>query len=320
MYYVYIVECADKSLYTGITTDLSRRIEEHNSSAKGAKYTSARRPVKVVYWENHKNRSVASKTEAQIKKLTRKQKLALIDTKKLKNISHKELQKDLYALKNPAKAKVLAGFFKTGKGQYGEGDLFLGVTVPQIRLLAKKYQQMPLKEIIKMLESKFHEERMFALLIMTQQYKKGNEKTKKQIFTAYLKNTKHINNWDLVDLTAPDIVGAYLNDKSKDILFKLAQSKMLWERRIAILATFHEIKLGRSVLTFSIAEKLLGDKEDLMHKAVGWMLREIGKRCSQKKEEMFLQKYWKKMSRTTLRYAIERFDEKKRQQYLKRNV
>ena len=229
----------------------------------------------------------------------------------------KEIRKELRNLANPEKAKILMGFFKTGKGQYGEGDKFLGITVPQTRLVAKKHAQLPLAEVLQLLQSAFHEERLAALLILVLQYQQGDEKQKKKIFDAYLKNTQWINNWDLVDLTADRIVGAYLANKPKDLLVKLAKSNMLWERRIAMLATFHEIKNGRSEIALAIAEKLLLDQEDLMHKAVGWMLREVGKRCSQQAEEKFLQKYAKLMSRTTLRYAIERFEEGKRLRYLK---
>ncbi len=228
----------------------------------------------------------------------------------------RELQKEFRVLANPKKAKILAGFFKTGKGQYGEGDKFLGITVPQTRALVKKYWQMPMAETLELLQSQFHEERLFALLVLVQKYEKGDQKMREKIFKLYLKNTKQINSWDLVDLTADRIVGNYLADKSKEILFKLAGSKSLWERRIAILATFYEIKNGRSEMTLALAEKLLSDKEDLMHKAVGWMLREVGKRCSQAEEEIFLKKYVKRMPRTMLRYAIERFEEEKRQGYL----
>jgi len=227
-----------------------------------------------------------------------------------------EIQKEIRQLANPEKAKILMGFFKTGKGQYGEGDKFLGITVPQTRALVKKYQRLPLEQTLQLLESSFHEERLFALLMMVAQFEKGDEKMRKKIFQAYLKKTKRINNWDLVDLSADKIVGAYLAGKPKDLLFKLAGSKILWERRIAMLATFHEIKNGRSETALAIAEKLLNDKEDLMHKAVGWMLREVGKRCSQKKEEVFLKKYATVMPRTMLRYAIERFEEGKRLKYL----
>lgn len=227
-----------------------------------------------------------------------------------------QIKKDISKLKNPAKAKVLAGFFKTGKGQYAEGDKFLGIMVPQIRVLVKKYADLEISKISEFLHSEFHEEKLFALLILVLQFQKGDTKKQKEIYDLYLKNTKYINNWDLVDLTADKIVGAWLENKSHAILFKLAQSKSLWERRIAILATFHFIKNGKSELTLQIAEKLLGDQHDLIHKAVGWMLREVGKRCSQKEEEKFLQKHAAKMPRTMLRYAIERFDEDKRKYYL----
>lgn len=228
-----------------------------------------------------------------------------------------KIQKEIRKLKNPEKAKLLSGFFKTGKGQYGEGDIFLGLTVPQTRSVIKNHFDLPFDETKTLLQSQFHEERLAALLILVEQYRIGTIEQQKKIFEFYLKNTERINNWDLVDLSADRIVGAYLFDKPKDILLKLVQSKLLWDRRIAMLATFHDIKNGKSEIAFLIAEKLLGDKEDLMHKAVGWMLREIGKRCSQKDEEIFLKKHFSRMSRTTLRYAIERFDENKRQIYLK---
>lgn len=325
MYYLYIMQCADESLYTGITTDLKRRLDEHNNSAKGAKYTSARRPVKIAYSKEFKNRSEASKEEARIKKLSRTEKMKMVarhpgSGPEFGGRKCKDFQKEIRKLKNPKKAKVLAGFFKTGKGQYGEGDKFLGVTVPQVRTLIKKFSEMSLSEIVGLLQSEFHEERLGALLIMVKQYKISNKKRKEQIFKTYLANTKKINSWDLVDLSADHIVGAHLSNKSKNILHKLTMSNLLWERRIAMLATFFDIKQGKCEIALLIAEKLLDDKEDLMHKAVGWMLREVGKRCGEAKEEEFLQKNLGKMSRTTLRYAIERFEEEKRQRYLKRNL
>jgi 3-methyladenine DNA glycosylase AlkD len=225
-------------------------------------------------------------------------------------------QKEIRRLKNPAKAEVLAGFFKTGKGQYGEGDLFLGVMVPETRKLVKKYWKLERDRVIELLFSKFHEERLGAVLILVEQFQRGDEKTKKEIFDFYLENAKQINSWDLVDLSADKIVGAFLEGKSKNILFELVKSEVLWERRIAMLATFFEIKKGRSETALLIAEKLLFDKHDLMHKAVGWMLREVGKRCSQAEEEVFLRRHIKNMPRTTLRYAIERFSPEKRMQYL----
>lgn len=225
-------------------------------------------------------------------------------------------QVEIRKLKNPSKAKVLAGFFKTGKGQYGEGDKFLGVMVPVTRKLVGKHQNLKRGEVKKLLLSEFHEERLGAVLILVAQFQRGNEKIQKEIFDFYLANAKRINSWDLVDLSADKIVGAFLAGKPKDLLFELAASKNLWERRIAILTTFFEIKNGRSETTLAIAEKLLGDSQDLMHKAVGWMLREVGKRCSQKEEELFLKKYAAVMPRTMLRYAIERFTPAERRKYL----
>lgn len=226
------------------------------------------------------------------------------------------LQEELRKLKNPAKAKVLAGFFKTGKGQYGEGDKFLGIVVPRIRLTIKKYQNLSLDDIGNVLQSEFHEERLAAALILVSQFENGNEKRQKEVFDFYLKNIGKINNWDLVDSSASQIVGAYFAGKPKDILFELVKSKSLWSRRVAMVSTFHEIKNGKSELALAVAEKLLDDKEDLMHKAVGWMLREVGKRCSLEKEEIFLEKHAATMPRTTLRYALEHFSEDKRRLYL----
>jgi len=227
------------------------------------------------------------------------------------------LRKEILKLKNPAKAKVLMGFFKTGKGEYGEGDKFLGIVVPKQRELVKKYwKDLNLTEITKLLKSPFHEERLIALLLLVKKFETGEEQEK--IFKLYLKNTKFINNWDLVDLTAPNIVGEYLKGKDRKVLYKLAKSKSLWEKRISILATFQFIKNKDPKDTLKISEILLKDEHDLIHKAVGWMLREVGKKCGEEIEEKFLQKYVKKMPRTMLRYAIERFPEEKRQRYLKK--
>jgi 3-methyladenine DNA glycosylase AlkD len=225
------------------------------------------------------------------------------------------LKKDLKTRANPAKAKLLRGFFKTGKGQYGEGDIFWGIMVPIQREIAKKYQDLSLKEIQKLLNSKIHEERLIALLILVLQFKKRSVWKQKVIFNFYLKNIRNINNWDLVDLTAPNIVGQFLMDRDRKIIYKLARSRNLWEKRIAILATFTFIKNNQAKDTLRIAEILLKDKHDLIHKAVGWMLREIGKR-DLNAEEMFLKKHYKRMPRTMLRYAIEKFPEKKRRWYL----
>lgn len=225
-------------------------------------------------------------------------------------------QQQLKKLANPKKAIGVARFFKTGKGEYGEGDVFLGITVPQIRLIAKKCADLTLKEIQKLLQSKIHEERLLALIILVNQFKKADEGNQKQIFDLYLSNTKYINNWDLVDCSAEYIVGGYLMNRSKNILKLLAQSNLLWERRIAIMATFHFIKQKQHEHTFTIAKILVKDEHDLIHKAVGWMLREVGKRISEAIEETFLQQHYQQMPRTMLRYAIERFDEKKRKKYL----
>ena len=225
------------------------------------------------------------------------------------------IQKDLKKLANPEKAKILQGFFKTGKGQYGEDDIFLGIVVPEQRKVAKKYSNLNLGEIKKLLSSKIHEHRLVSLFILANQYQKADKQTKKKIFNFYLKNAKNINNWDLVDVSAPNIVGDYLLNKDKSILYKLAKSKNIWEKRIAIMATFSFIRNNGFDATLKISEILLEDEHDLIHKAVGWMLRELGKR-NQAIEEKFLKKYYKKMPRTMLRYAIERFSENKRKSYL----
>jgi 3-methyladenine DNA glycosylase AlkD len=229
----------------------------------------------------------------------------------------KDVQGELRKLAHPEKAKILSGFFKTGKGDYGEGDLFLGITVPEQRKIAKKYSGLPLKDIRKLLSSKIHEYRLVALLMLIRQYGKSDERREKEIFDFYLANTRHINNWDLVDLSAPNIMGDYLLDKDRAIVYKLAKSDNLWEKRIAIMATFMFIRNNQFDDTFRIAEILLYDQHDLIQKAVGWMLRETGKR-NQTQEEAFLKKYCGEMPRTMLRYAVERFDEQKRRLYLKR--
>ncbi len=226
-----------------------------------------------------------------------------------------QIKKDFQELANKEKAKILSRYFKTGRGQYGEGDIFLGITVPEQRKLAKKYINLSLKDIKKLLNSKVHEHRFTALEILVMKFEKADENTKKNIFNFYLKNTKNVNNWDLVDTSAPHIVGEYLLNKDKFIIYKLAKSKNLWERRIAILSTFKFINNDKFVDTLKISEVLLNDNNDLIQKAAGWMLREVGKR-NQEVEEKFLMKYYKKMPRTMLRYAIERFSEEKRKFYL----
>jgi 3-methyladenine DNA glycosylase AlkD len=233
-------------------------------------------------------------------------------------MEYAKILRELQCLKNSKKAKDLTRFFKCGKGEYGEGDVFWGIMVPQQRQVAKKYfQEAGLKDIQKLLDSPVHEQRLTGLLMLVSQFEKADERTKKAIYNFYLKDAKRINNWDLVDLTAPRIVGGYLLDKDRKILYKLAKSKNLWERRIAILATFMFIRESDFRESLIIAEILLNDSHDLIHKAVGWMLREVGKR-DLKEEEKFLKKYSQKMPRTMLRYAIEKFPEKKRREYLKK--
>jgi len=231
-------------------------------------------------------------------------------------MSLKKIKNELQQLGNPVHARVLQRFFKTGKGEYGEGDVFRGIKIPVLRKLAKKYQDVTCAEVEKLLTSKFHEDRMLALLLLMEKYSKADDAGKKKIYTVYLRNTRFINNWDLVDVTAHHIVGHYLVDKSREPLYRLARSKTLWERRIAIIATFHYIRQNKFDDTLKIARMLIDDPHDLMHKAVGWMLREVGKR-DLPAEEQFLKTYYRQMPRTMLRYAIERFPEAKRRAYLK---
>ena len=226
-----------------------------------------------------------------------------------------QLKKELKKLADPKQAEVLQRFFKTGKGEYGEGDIFLGIKVPVQREVANKFGELFLEDIEKLLKSKIHEHRLTALFILIKQYERADKKKRARIFNFYLKNTKNINNWDLVDISAPKVVGDYLLNKPRSVLYKLAKSNNLWERRIAIISTFTFIRNNEFRDTLKIAEILLNDKHDLIHKAVGWMLREVGKR-DQKIEEEFLKKHYLKMPRVMLRYAIERFEERKRKFYL----
>lgn len=227
--------------------------------------------------------------------------------------------KELKNIASPKKAKASSWFFKTGKGEYGEGDIFYGVTVPEQRQIAKKYKNLPIDEIQKLLNDKVHECRLTGLFILVNQYEKGGnkklEKKREEVAKFYLKNSKKVNNWDLVDSSASYILGDYLLDKKREILYKLAKSKNLWERRIAIISTAKFISKNQFEDTLKISKILLKDSHDLIHKAVGWMLREVGKK-SEKTLVSFLNKYAKVMPRTALRYAIERFPEKKRKYYL----
>ncbi|KJJ84238.1 DNA alkylation repair protein [Candidatus Omnitrophus magneticus] len=226
------------------------------------------------------------------------------------------LREDFLKYASSEKSKILARFFKTAPGEYGEGDKFLGIIVPDIRRVAKKYyEKLELDMVQCLISSGFHEERLLGLIILILKYKKSTDKYKKNIFNFYLKNIKYINNWDLVDITAPHIVGNFLADKDKNVLYSLAKSKNLWARRIAILSTFFDIRQEKFDEALKISDVLLNDKEDLIHKAVGWMLREIGKR-DKKKLEKFLQPRYKNMPRVMLRYAIEHFPYEERKKYL----
>jgi 3-methyladenine DNA glycosylase AlkD len=229
----------------------------------------------------------------------------------------KKIQAELRSVADPVKAKVLARFFKTGPGEYGEGDRFLGVIVPKIRKIVKTHRQAQWGGVRKLLHSPYHEERLTALLILVEQYQHGDSSRKKAIYELYLASTSYINNWDLVDLTAQHIVGDYICGNDSSVLTRLALSKDLWERRIAMLSTYHFIRRGESRQALQIAESLVQDPEDLIHKAVGWMLREVGKRCSMEVECKFLNKHAAAMPRTMFRYAIERFPEELRTKYLK---
>lgn len=258
-----------------------------------------------------------------------------------------ELKKELRKIAEPKRAKVLQRFFKTGKGEYGEGDMFLGITVPKLRKIAQKYKDLDFVSIGNLLKSKIHEERLIALLILVDKFNAGSDLDKNKIYSFYLQNTKYINSWDLVDLSADKIVGGYLFGRgpvadfppasapstsslmravgnpsirtTPSILVKLARSKNLWERRIAIIATFAFIKNNQFKETLGIAEILLQDKHDLIQKAVGWMLREVGKK-DLKIEIGFLDKHYQKMPRAMFRYAIEKFPEKMRLGYLRGKI
>ena len=210
-------------------------------------------------------------------------------------------------------------FFKTGSGEYGEGDQFLGIRVPVSRKVARRWRTLPPREVIKLLRSPWHEGRLVALFILVDHYRQGDGRRREQIFRQYLSNVRYVNNWDLVDSSAHLIVGPQLQDRDRSLLDSLAKSDLLWERRIAVLACLHFIRQDDFKDILRLAKKLLKDEEDLMHKAVGWMLREVEKRDNATCEA-FLQQHYQKMPRTMLRYTIERLPEKRRQAYLKGKV
>ena len=226
---------------------------------------------------------------------------------------------ELFSVANPQKAKFLQGFFKTGKGQYAESDVLLGIVVPQVRDIVKNNDSIPLPEIQKLLDSEYHEARLAALLFLVQRFKKTKKEDEKEsIFNFYLQNARKANNWDLVDVTCRDVIGGYLLDKDdRSILYQLAESDNLWEQRIAIVSTWTFIKHQQYNDTLAIAEKLLTHKHDLMHKAVGWMLREVGKKNKETLMD-FLEIHYRNMPRTTLRYAIEHFLPEERAYFMKK--
>ncbi|MBC8501264.1 MAG: DNA alkylation repair protein [DPANN group archaeon] len=230
-----------------------------------------------------------------------------------------QLKKELQKLSNPKKAAIMQRFFKTGPGEYGEGDVFIGPTVPEQRSIAKKYIDLDFKDIQILLNNKIHEYRLTGIFILVYKFQRASDKEKKKIYNFYIKNFDRINNWDLIDCTCDKILGPYMleHSKEKKKLYKWVKSRRLWTRRISIITTFEFIKNNEFEDTLKVSGILLHDGHDLIHKAVGWMLREIGKR-DQAVEERFLRKHYKQMPRTMLRYAIERFDEKKRQFYMKK--
>lgn len=233
--------------------------------------------------------------------------------------THRHAHKALMALANPMKAAVTAGFFKTGKGQYAQGDRFLGVTSPEITKLARQFHHLGLEDCERLLQSAYNEERALSLTILSGLYVRGDDATKNKVYRLYLKNRHRVNNWNLVDGSAPNILGTHLLARDRSLLYELAQSPSLWDRRIAIVATLTFIRVENFSDTLKLSELLLADKHDLMHKACGWMLREVGKR-NQPVLEKFLKRHYRVMPRTMLRYAIERFSSERRSAYLKGTI
>ncbi len=227
-----------------------------------------------------------------------------------------EISRELRMFAEPERASIHQRFFKTGRGEYGEGDKFLGIRVPHIRKLVRKFRGLSIADTEKLLHSRWHEERLFALLVMVDAFKKGDTQLQEEIYSLYMACTKWINNWDLVDLSAPHIPGGWLFSRDRKPLYGFAETDDLWKKRIAIISTQHFIRKNDFKDTLAISRKLLKDDHDLIHKAVGWMLREVGKKDLET-EEKFLRKHYMNMPRTMLRYAIEKFPEEKRQRYLK---
>ncbi|MFD1142605.1 DNA alkylation repair protein [Larkinella insperata] len=230
-------------------------------------------------------------------------------------MTYEDVKAELLALGNPEKASFFKRFFKTGPGQYGEGDQFLGISVPPQRVVAQKYRLLPLDETEKLVRDPFHECRLTGLIIWTNQARRSGEANRKLIFDYYLRNKSFVNNWDLVDTSCPEIVGTYLLDKDRSVLYELVGENQLWSQRIAMVSTIAFIRKNQFQDAFQLAERLLDHRHDLMHKAVGWMLREVGKKNSDALEE-FLHDHAGRFPRTALRYAIERFEPARRKYYL----
>ena len=230
-------------------------------------------------------------------------------------VNYRQVHMALLALANPRKAAFLAGFFKTGKGQYAEGDRFLGISVPAIRHLTRQFRHLDLKGCERLLQSPYNDGRLLALLILVEHHRKGDADVKNKVYRIYLKNRQWVNNWNLVDSSAPHIVGCHLLQQDRSLLYELTQSRSLWDRRIAMLATFAFIRANDFADALKLTELFLTDEHDLMHKACGWMLREVGKR-NRTALESFLRRHHRVMPRTMLRYAIERFDPARRKAYL----
>lgn len=227
----------------------------------------------------------------------------------------KDVERELNAHENPADAEFLQRFFKTGPGQYGEGDVFIGLRVPQTRVITKKYRDLPLGEIEKLLDSPIHEHRLAAVIIMTERAKRAQEEEKKDLYDLYLRRIDRMNNWDIIDISCGHVVGGYLLDKPRDILYKLARSKVMWERRVAIISTSRFIAHGDLDDTFKLAELLINDNEDLIHKASGWMLREAGKKDETRLKD-FLDQHAATMPRTMLRYSLEKLHSTDKAHYM----
>jgi 3-methyladenine DNA glycosylase AlkD len=228
-----------------------------------------------------------------------------------------QVKAELEGISDPEHAVKLQGFFKTGEGEYGEGDVFIGVRVPDQRRIAKKYRNIPLTDVLELLRSEIHEHRLTALFILTEQFNKGEDEARRRIVDLYLSNTAHVNNWDLVDSSAHKILGAWLVDKPRGVLYELAKSESLWERRISIVSTFAFIHRGDLGDALALAGALVDDGHDLIHKASGWVLREVGKKDQSVLEE-FLLEHFETMPRTMLRYAIERLPEERRRYYMRK--